>query len=652
MKPPTSASTPQHRLASELLAAGKHAEADAALRRILQRSPSDVWALGTLGTTLLDRQQGDQAAYIAQRLTLAAPRNADAFSLLGRALLLCRKEVDAIAALTRAQELDPANPGRTTDLAAGFASLGRVGDAFQAFASAEVACRDQSPSARSASFTPASIRASALSGMSGSLLEAGRTHEAIDRLREAISLRPEDLRLQASLALAIHNDDRASPGEIFALHQDLGAHIERGAPDLSAARRGQTPKAASGPIRVGFLSANFRSHSVAFFVEPLLRTLDRTRFRVLAYSSTPEPDHITEAVRASCDAWTEVHGLGNNELAQTLARDALDIVVDLGGHTKGTRLWALAARPAPIQLTYCGYPDTTGMRSITHRVVSAITDPLEPATSERNSPVQPPRTTESLLRLPRTFLCFGPAAAAREGRTHPWGEPPSLRCGRSTEHEPAVRFVSFNASTKLCPGTIDLWSKLMLASPGSTLTLKSKPLGDPWVQEQFRDAFDRRGVDPERLRFLSRVASIEEHLRLYEEHDVALDPFPYNGTTTTCEALWMGLPLVTLKLASERATHASRVSESLLHAMELDAWVAPAPEAYVQIAIEMGEARRAARWADARTLGGPSSGIPSSGMPSSDRFPTGLALRQRMLDSPLADAQAFSQAFGDAIGQL
>jgi predicted O-linked N-acetylglucosamine transferase (SPINDLY family) len=267
--------------------------------------------------------------------------------------------------------------------------------------------------------------------------------------------------------------------------------------------------------------------------------------------------------------------------------------VDLAGHTRGNRLPLFALKPAPVQVTWLGYPNTTGLREMDYRLTDAWADP--PGVSDELH-------TESLVRLPHGFLCYKPLDDAPDVAAVP-----AIANGH-------VTFGCFNNSAKVNEKVLDAWCGILNDLPESRLLLKSRQLHGQGLHERFRDAFARRGVDPDRVEMLGRVNSTIEHLALYGRVDIALDTFPYNGTTTTCEALWMGVPVVAL--AGDR--HAGRVGVSLLRGVGLDELVAASPEEYRRLATELAGDR--------------------------DRLEAYRStLRTRMQKAPLTDAAGFAR---------
>ena len=312
-------------------------------------------------------------------------------------------------------------------------------------------------------------------------------------------------------------------------------------------------------LRVAMLSADLRNHSVAYFLAPLLRHLDRTQFEIVLYHDHFIFDATSERLRSLADVWRRVGGMPVEALEKIIHADAPDILIDLAGHTGGNRLPLFARKIAPLQMTYLGYPDTTGLTTIDYRLVDAITDPVGEADEF---------ATEQLLRFAPTAWAYAPPASVAEP-----ARPPSAATAR-------VTFGCFNNFAKVSDETLHGWAQVLAAVPGSRLLLKGHGLTDPALQESIRRRLVPLGVGEARVELLGRLPTLEAHLAAYASIDVALDTFPYHGTTTTCEALWMGVPVVTL--AGDH--HAARVGASLLTAAGHPEWIARDWADYAQIA--------------------------------------------------------------------
>lgn len=344
-------------------------------------------------------------------------------------------------------------------------------------------------------------------------------------------------------------------------------------------------------LRIGYVSPDFHRHAVAKFIEPVLAHHDRARFQIHCYHNAGASDAVTERLRQHADLWRDVAGLSDERLAALIRADAIDILVDLAGHMRGGRLLCFARRPAPLQLTYLGHGNTTGLRAMDFRITDAVADP--PGIAERYH-------SERLLRLPHAQWCFRP-----DDEALPAGALPALSRGHIT-------FGSFNNLWKINPAVIGAWSRILLRVPGSKLLMIGIP--GKTTRARFETAFAGHGVDPARLSLLAPVSDAE-FWRLRHEIDIALDPFPYNGVTSTCEALYAGTPLATLAGTYGQ----SRTAASILTAAGLGDLVARTAQEYLDINLRLaGDLQRLA-------------GLRAS-------------LRARMQDSPLMDYRALTLA--------
>jgi len=495
---------------------------------------------------------------------------------LGTALAGLGQYDDAVASFHRALAIAPEHVDAEANLGATLRDQGRLGAAAAAFERA--IARDPR-------------HADALANLAGARAEQGRAAEAIALYRRALAADPRRADAHSGLLLALHYDDCIDADALHAEHRRWAAcHV------ASVAAFTDHPDNRPQPerrLRLGYVSPNLRAHSVAYFIEPVLAAHDRRGFEVFAYADVARPDAITQRLRGLVDVWRDLGGHDDDAVAAQVRADRIDILVDLAGHTGGHRLGVFARRPAPLAISYLGYPDTTGLGAIDYRLSDARADP--PGIADR-------RCRETLIRLDGGFLCYRPPEDAP-------GVAPLPALARGT-----VTFGSFNNLAKLSPTTLKLWSAVLDAVPGSRLMLKARALGDAETRDRVAKLFAERGIAADRLDLYGQATSVAAHLALYREIDIGLDPAPYNGATTTCEALWMGVPVITL--AGDR--HAGRVGASLLGGLGLDDMIAPSPDAYVATAAKYA--------ADRDRLAG-----------------LRATLRTRVLRGPLTDAKGFTQ---------
>jgi len=316
-------------------------------------------------------------------------------------------------------------------------------------------------------------------------------------------------------------------------------------------------------LRVAYVSADFFYHSVSYFIHAALQFADRSRFRVTCYSSVETPDAKTQLFMGLVEDFRSVKHLDDAGLAQLVLQDEIDILVDLGGHTGCNRLAVFDMKPAPIQVTWIGYPHTTGVKAIDYRITDAVADP----------PGAPERCVEELVRLP-SFLCYTPADGA-----------PACIPDLPADKFGAITFVSCNNLAKISPATVRMWAQIMKQVPSARLLLKSKPLACPVVQQFWRRRFAAHGVSEHQIDVSGLIPGISGHLDLYARiADIALEPTPYAGTTTTCETLYMGVPVITL---SHPDIHSANVPASLCTTIGHPELIASSEEEYIRIACDL-----------------------------------------------------------------
>lgn len=386
----------------------------------------------------------------------------------------------------------------------------------------------------------------------------GYIDAAIDELKVACGLSPSYLLAQSSHIMALHSSDRIEPEEIDSVVRAWGARfsLEHTASASSTLHPGARDTAR---LRVGFISGDFRTHSVAHFFEPILSARDRSSFTYVLYSNFHLKDLVTERLRAYADDWRDVWRLSDDALIELIRTDRIDILVDLSGHTASNRLAVFARRAAPVQITYLGYPASTGLDTMDYRITDAITDPPVPADQWHS---------EGLLRLPDTQWCFRPF-----GMPPMPGPLPALQAG-------FVTFGSFNNLTKASDTLLACWVQILVKSPTARLRLTRVRSAERAAE--IAAIFGQAGVAPERVE-CTAYAKDPPYGPQFEGVDIGLDNYPYNGVTTTCETLYVGLPVVSL----HGRNGVSRSGLSLLGTLGLSELVASTPEQYVEIAVAL-----------------------------------------------------------------
>ena len=376
---------------------------------------------------------------------------------------------------------------------------------------------------------------------------------------------PDDVGLAEMVAFVSNGVESVTPKQSFASHVKFARLIEGFAADL----RLEHPQTDSPDrrLRVGLVSHDFNGHSVAYFLQGLARSLDRSQFELWAYHTSSIVDEVTEALRPLYDRFIEVPRIGSIDLARQVYADKIDILFDLNGLTRGHRLHTFQLKPAPVQATWIGYPNTTGLRAIDYRIVDSTTDPE--GTDEF--------AAERLVRLDPCFLCYTPLQRRPDVVGPDWTAPAwSPGAG-------GVRFGCFNNVAKITDRVLDIWALVLAGQRDSTITIKARGLQNTEAREALNKRLTQRGIPLERLIIVPPTETIREHVQYYGQVDIALDTFPYNGTTTTCEALCCGVPVVTY--TGDR--HAARVSASILRATGLPELVGHSAEDMARIANEL-----------------------------------------------------------------
>lgn len=430
------------------------------------------------------------------------------------------------------------------------------------------------------------------------LARQARHEEAVEQYRKAIELVPDYDAPWRSMLFAMNYSQRWTAREVYEAHLESGKRFPRlPAPAIASSHR-QT----GHRLRLGYLSGDFCRHPVAYFIEPVLQHHSRGQFEVFCYHTLSQEDDVTARLKSQAEHWRAVGKLSEVALEQALRADDLDILVELSGHSDGHRLAVVARRVAPVQVSYLGYPNTTGLEAVDYRITDARADPPGEADALH---------VEQLVRLPETFLCYAPPFSGDFAPV-----PPVLERGYIT-------YGSFNNFAKLSPKNIALWARVLAAVPGSKLLIKAQGLQDAGLRRLVFERFHSAGVGSHRLQLAPPTPTLAEHMQSYAGVDIALDTFPYHGTTTTMDALWMGVPVVTL----EGDRHASRVSASILSTLSLQELIASSTEQYLAIA---------------RTLAGDPVRLQA----------LRASLRERLRSSPLMNGERFTRRLEEAYLQM
>lgn len=544
------------------LASGRFAQAEAIARRAVTKDPRDPHAALLLGLALRELGRLDQAATFLERATRLAPRSVEALVAFGDLCQRTGRFNEGQDAIVRAIEADPSH------------EYARVHHADL-------------------------------------LLMTGRPEEAAEAARATMAAAPDNFFHAATFASFTCYASTFTPEQRLAAHRAVADAVARvpapPLPPIDPARINRDP---DRPLRVAYLSPDFLTHSVSSFFEPIVAHADPAKSIPVCYFASRVRDATTDRLQAHVaragGSWRDLHSPTEAQVASLLREDRIDVAIDLAGYTGSSILWALRQRVVPIQATYLGYPHSTALPSIDARFVDSLTDPAPGADA---------LATERLVRLDPVFLCYTPPTPS-PADAPPVAPPPSAAGAPFT-------FGSFNLLGKVSSATRAAWARILEAVPHSRLLLKDACFGTEPGRERYRALLASSGIDPARVDLIGKTRSRADHLALYARLDLALDPFPYAGTTTTCEAMFMGVPVLTLAGRG----HAERVGASLLSAVGLPELITTSTDGYV--------ARAAQLAADPARLGSLRAG-----------------LRDRLLASPLCDARGFVNRWEDALRAL
>jgi protein O-GlcNAc transferase len=521
---------------------GKIDQAIASYRQTIRLKPDLAAAHNNLGSALKATGHLDQAIESYRKAIGLKADYAEAHFNLGNALHEMGGSDQAIESYRQAIRLKPGFIEAYCNLGSTLKETAQFDEAVACIAEA-IRLRPDLPEAHN--------------NLGSALDNLGQIDEAIAAYRQALGLKPTDAAVHSNLLLALVKQPAGDPrGLLVESRQWDRQHAEPLKKSIQPHPNARDP---GRRLRIGYVSPDFREHSVSRFVLPLLAAHDREAIEVFAYAQVPIADKMTARLKSHCDAWRDIAGLSDERVAETIRQDQIDILIDLAGHTSHNRLLVFARKLAPVQATWLGYPGTTGLSAMDYRLTDGQADP--PGLTDGFC-------SEQLIRLPRTGWCFQPPDDAPAV-----SELPAI----AKQH---VTFGSFNNLAKVNESTLKLWAKILHLAPGARLLLKSKALGNASAQQRVRKVMAEAGVEPDRIELLGWVAA-SDHPAHYGRVDIALDTYPYHGTATTCESFWMGVPVVSL--AGE--SHVSRVGVSLLSSVGLAELIARTPEEYVKIAV-------------------------------------------------------------------
>jgi predicted O-linked N-acetylglucosamine transferase (SPINDLY family) len=550
------------------------ADAIASYRNAIRASPRLAPAHVNLGNALRGTGAIDDAINEYRAAIDLDPRLAEAQLNLGVALFTLDRAGEAIVALRAAVAINPALPAAHFNLGVALKQLGQTDDAIASYRTA-LGLEPRYPDA--------------LSNLGSALFEQGFIEQAIDAFRRAIAIDPDAMVAHSNLCYTMHFDPRYDCREILREHRNWAARFAE--PLKPACGSHANDRDPDRRIRIGYLSPDFHQHPVARFLLPLLKHHDHDQFEVFGYSDCRRPDVFTRRIHERMDHWRQTRPMDDAKIAQLVRDDQIDILIDLSAHMRDHRLLVFARRPAPVQATYLAYCSTTGLDAIAYR----ISDPhLDPPGEDESV------YTEQTLRLPACYWCYESPPDAPQV-----GPPPADSKG-------CITFGCLNNFAKVSAPAIDAFCNILRLVPDSRLVLHVYPGSQ---RQRPINALRAAGIDPSRLRFMP-LAPLDQFLAMHHQIDIALDSFPYNGGTTSCDAMWMGVPLITLR----GRTAVGRAGCTLLHNIGLPELIAGSEQDYVKIAVSLAQDRQ--RLAQLRA-----------------------SLRERMRGSPLMDAPRFAQDF-------
>lgn len=532
-------------LANLLLHLHKFADAEASFRKAIEFKPDFVAAHTNLGNLLREIGRQEESIVCYRQALSFKPDFAIAHNNLGNTLRDIGDLDGALASFRQALTFDANSVEALNNLGNVLWECGQLDEALQSLRHA-------------LQINPQF--ASAYSNLGNVLLDCRQLGEAIASHRQAIARLPDFAGVYDNLLMTLQYESKLSRQHLFDAHREFG---ERFALPLKGQwQTGSYNRDPSKRLKIGYVSGDFRKHAVAFFIEPVFVNRDTSQVEIFCYSNSATHDAVTDRLIAATDHWRPCFGMTDEQLAQQIHADGIDILVDLSGHSFRNRLLAFARKPAPVQVTYLGYPSGTGLAAVDYRLTDHYAEP------EAGTDPADRYYTEKLFRLPNSLWCYQPSSDMPEVTALP-----ALTNGYLT-------FGSFNNVNKISSDCIALWSTLLHSLPTSRLVMVTVPEGA--VRANLAAQFAEQGIDLARISFYGKLPA-PEFQRQLQQMDITLDPLPVNGATTTCESLWLGVPVLTL--VGERFL--SRAGLSVLSAAQMTEFAAATPAQFVDIAIAL-----------------------------------------------------------------
>ena len=530
-----------NRLGVALCRVGRLTEAVGDFEAAVALEPMFVEARCNLGMTRLHIGHADHGNALIRQALALKPDHADSWQARSTAAYFLSRHADTATAAGRALAVAP---DHGTALALGAMAARHLGRLTEASWFSRRAMALEPRQAEMLATTAVVQR------------DMGLADAAIRQFRRALALQPQHEAIRSAFIMCLNYVSDTDSIELLAAAREW----ERRHAPPRRPRRPVSPRS-SAPLRVGLVSGDLRRHPVGYFLDQVLPSLERQRIATVCFATASGGDAFTDRLRASATGWHDIAGMTDDGACDLIEREAIDLLVDLSGHTAGGRLRLFSRRPAPVQASWIGYFGTTGLSSIDWLIADRHLVPVEhePAFSER------------VARLPDSYICYAPPADAPSV-----AEPPSDRAGH-------VTYGCCNALAKVGPAAVAAWARILVATPGSRLLLKTSAFDSAPVRRRVIDAFGALGVEAARLG-LEGWSPYGDFLHTYDRIDVALDPFPFCGGLTTVETLWMGVPLVSL--AGDR--FAGRQSLSYLSTVGHAELCASTADAYVDLAVRLG----------------------------------------------------------------
>jgi protein O-GlcNAc transferase len=589
--------------------ASRYADAERLYKQVIQMDPKYAGAYQNLGVLAFQVGRNDAAIPLLRQAISLSPNNAAMYCNLGDAYTAMRQGDDALACYKKAVELDPDMATTHNNLGIVYSRLGRVEDAIKSWKKAiELSNRPLGNSrvligTGGSGVNPESERkslaAAAYNNLGNAYLQQIELDKALECHRIACEMNISYANARSNMLRDYTHIPNLDPAMLLAEHRKWWEIHGKDVKPMPHTNSREPDR----KLRIGFVSPDFREHSVTHFLLPLFENIDKSQFEFVCYAGVNRPDEFTQMLARHAPLFRNALGAQDDELAKLAQDDKIDILFDLSGHTSDHRLRVFCYKPAPVQATFLGYPMTTGAPQaiIDYRLADPIADP--PGLTDSHY-------SEKLWRLPKTMWCYRPPVNIPAEEV-----PPCVR-----DPKQPFTFGSFNNCSKMSELTFRMWAKVLHATPGSRLLLKASAMADDNTKQIILSRFAKQDIPAERIAMVPQLVDLAKHFAYYGNIDLALDTYTYNGTTTTCEAMWMNVPVVTMV----GDMHISRVGASLLTNMGLPQLVTHTEEEFVKVASGYAHNRDAL-------------------------VALRKGLRARLQNSPVMDGKAFAADFGAAL---